>query len=302
MGALPACGVGTIEGNLSLEELEEQPFEFLDNVRPGEAFADGGASVLVPASGVGVVAVVLHEDGHAEILRVETLSDGQVVRYFDSYEFHEVEATKEEAAEIGEKASHPECNQGAYSLLGFKWTKKMRWRANLGTRPSYLSATAVRTALRRAVSNITQSVNPCGLSDQVSASAEYLGTTSRKAQVTSAGACGANDGVNVMSFGALPSGVLAVTCTYYDSSRRAMNSDIKFNRAVSWYPASKPSVCHNRFSIRAVGAHECGHAFGLGHVSESKYPLMTMSTNVGPCNNSAASLGLGDVRGLRRLY
>lgn len=296
------CGVGDISGELSLAELEEQPFQILEGVHPGEVFSDGTASVVVPESGTGLVASVLHDDGHAEILRVESLSDGRVVRYFDSSEFHEVAPDKEDAVEGAEKAYHPECHAGAYSLMGYKWTKKLRWRANLGSRPSNLGWDATRKALRRAISNITASRNPCGMADYVSARQEYLGGTSRNAQVSSAGVCNGNDGVNVMSFGALPSGVLAITCTYFDYSRRAMNSDIKFNKGVSWYPAARPATCHNRFSLRAVATHESGHAFGLGHVSESLFPWMTMSTNIGPCNNSAASLGRGDVVGLRKLY
>ncbi len=296
------CGVGDITGELSLEELEEQPFETLDGVHPGDVFADGTAAVVVPEAGTGLVASVLHDDGHAEILRVESLADGRVVRYFDSYEFHEVAADKEDLAESADKATHPECKAGAYSLMGYKWTKKLRWRANLGSRPANLGWDAVRKALRRSITNITASRNPCGMADYVSARQEYLGTTGRHAQVNSSGVCGGNDGVNVMSFGALPNGVLAITCTYFDYSRRAMNSDIKFNKGVSWYPAARPSVCHNRFSLRAVATHEFGHAYGLGHVAESLFPWMTMSTNIGPCNNSAASLGRGDVKGLRALY
>jgi hypothetical protein len=120
--------------------------------------------------------------------------------------------------------------------------------------------------------------------------------------VSKTGICTSNDGVSVADFGALPTGTLAVACTYY-SGGRAVASDIRFNKGYRWYAGSKPPAdCSNRFSLRAVATHERGHTFGLGHVSDRAYPFLTMSTSIGPCTNSASSLGLGDIKGLRALY
>jgi hypothetical protein len=66
--------------------------------------------------------------------------------------------------------------------------------------------------------------------------------------------------------------------------------------------AAVPPSCTNRFGVQAVGTHELGRVFGLGHVSESAHPHLTMSTAVTACSNAAVSLGLGDVRALRQLY
>ncbi|WNG57848.1 hypothetical protein F0U59_26140 [Archangium gephyra] len=58
--------------------------------------------------------------------------------------------------------------------------------------------------------------------------------------------------------------------------------------------------CSNRFGLEAVMTHERGHTFGLGHVAAGS-PL-TMRPGIAPCDGSAATLGLGDVRGLRQRY
>ena len=54
---------------------------------------------------------------------------------------------------------------------------------------------------------------------------------------------------------------------------------------------------------QGVQTHEYGHAFGMGHVSEADHGNLTMSTNInGAWSNFEASLGRGDVLGLRSLY
>jgi len=274
--------------------VEEQPWELLSGVGPGDTVVVDGVEAVVPEPGTGVATNILHDDGTAAELRLETTDDGQVMRFFDGEVVHHTD-------DIIASGS-PECTVGAYSTMGYRWTKKLRWRLSFGSIPSGYNRSDVLGAFRRANTNITHQHNHCGYSDQVSATAEYLGSTSRLAGISSRGSCVSNDGQNVVSFGSLPSGTLAVTCTWY-SGGRALSSDMKVNRGYAWYTGSAPPAgCSRRFSLRAVATHERGHTFGLGHVSESRYPYMTMSTAVAPCTSSASSLGWGDIRGLRRLY
>ena len=55
--------------------------------------------------------------------------------------------------------------------------------------------------------------------------------------------------------------------------------------------------------MEALVTHEVGHAYGLGHVGEANHGRQTMSTFIdGLCENQEATLGRGDVLGLRDLY
>ena len=59
----------------------------------------------------------------------------------------------------------------------------------------------------------------------------------------------------------------------------------------------------DKLSLEATMTHEAGHVFGLGHIGERRHGRLTMSPFLnGPCENSEATLGLGDVRGLEALY
>ena len=197
-------------------------------------------------------------------------------------------------------ASPRPCNDTKYNLQGPKWTSTLKWRFKSSTTPSYLTASAVVTVLKRGFSNITGERNDCGRTDHVSATQSYLGTTSHGIGVTSDGHCGASDGANTVGFGALPSGVLAITCVRSIASR-IVESDIRFSNRVTW--ALSLTSCSNDVMLEAVTTHEVGHAFGLSHVSESTHGRLTMSTYIdGLCENQESTLGNGDMKGLEALY
>lgn len=194
------------------------------------------------------------------------------------------------------------CDDRAYTLLGGRWNEPLGWLYQSSSTPSSLGSSAVLTVLKRSFDNITGARNDCGLADTVSATSSYLGATGFAPSVTKRGRCAARDGHSVVGFGPLPSGILAVTCVRSNGTGRMTEADIRVNSNIDW--ALSVSTC-SFFEelLEPTMTHEIGHAYGLGHVSESKHGRLTMSTTSdGPCSNAESTLGLGDVRGLRHLY
>lgn len=300
--ALAACDTTVgIDGEVSDEDLADdpgagegeiatEPVERPD-LAPGGLAVRGAAETIVPAAGELVLAEALLEDGSAELLVLETDGDGRVWEY----QTQSVDGSSGEPVPLALGA----CSDGAYSFLPWRWSSTFRWRFYAASTPSYLSASGVESALRNATDAVTHSRNDCGLADRVGASHQYLGRAS--APVSSGGPCGGRNGVSNVGFGDLRAGVLAVTCTYA-SGGRAVESDLRFNRAYRWY-THEPAGCSRAWSIAGVAVHERGHTFGLGHAApQSAHASLTMSPGIAPCTSADATLGLGDVRGLRVKY
>jgi hypothetical protein len=194
------------------------------------------------------------------------------------------------------------CSDPAYSLLGGKWKQTLNWHYQASSTPDGMNGANVLRVIKRSFNNITGARNDCGLADTVSATSSYEGVTTSKPNVTKRARCGARDGMNVVGFGPLPLGILAVTCIHYGNNNGITEADIRISSNYHW--ALTVATCHFwQELLEPTMTHEIGHAFGLAHVSESKHGRLTMSTTSdGPCSNAETTLGLGDVRGLRHLY
>ena len=141
--------------------------------------------------------------------------------------------------------------------------------------------------------------------DRVPAELTYLGDTDLVANID--GNTCDFDGSNVVSFGDLPGGTLATTCTWSVSNPSGYNevreSDIKVNRAdFKWTTNPRPRSCRNKYDMQSVMTHEWGHTFGLGHVSEEAHGKLTMSPLIQTCQKSERTLGKGGVLGLDNKY
>lgn len=192
------------------------------------------------------------------------------------------------------------CQDKGHNAGSERWTGTFEWSFSVGTTPDGLDKVAARRAITRGIGNITGAHNDCGRADHVSATAAYLGTTARRANVTSDPACGPRDRHNVVDFGRLPSGIPAATC-WWIINDHIVEADIRFNKHAPWTIGL--AGCVSRLMLEAVATHEAGHAFGLRHVSEANHPHLTMSPVLdGICENSESTLGLGDMLGLEAKY
>lgn len=187
------------------------------------------------------------------------------------------------------------CNDNAYKLLGAaQQGGSYAWSFHAASTPSYLNKSSVLNVLQKSFSNITNASNDCGLADTVDATHNYLGTTSTRAK------CGSRDSRNIIGFRQLEYGVLAVTC-YWTSGGRIVEADMQITTRETW--ALSVASCSNDMMLEATITHEAGHVYGMDHVSERRHGRLTMSPfSDGPCDNSEASLGWGDIRGLGALY
>jgi hypothetical protein len=281
-GCYGGSGADTDDGSLQIRS----------DLYAGDLVDQDGVRVIVPEPGSGIFAEVIALDGSMSTLNLETTLDGIVVE-------HVVGPVDDLPPLIS--ASPPACSDAAYNLASYRWNEVLHWRFKASTTPDYLDATAVEEAVRKGTTNITTSYNSCGLADEVSATQHYDGQTSVGPNILSDATCGTGDGLNVVAFGSLPDAVLGVACTWYLGGV-AVEADIRLNRGDHPWYTSKPSTCSNRYDIQSVMTHERGHSFGLAHVSESAHANLTMSQALGPCDNSARTLGLGDVKALRQKY
>lgn len=266
---------------------------------------DGAAASVLPAPGRSVYVEAMTISG-AQELTITRAKDGTVEL---GKVGNESQALEPESSEFTVLAANNECSDSAYTKAGHRVQGTLRYSFNRGTTPRGVGGSiAAERAIRGATGNITQTRNRCRLGDRVSAKADYMGNTSKLAQIDNSGWCARDDGKSIVSFGKMPySYALAVTCVWSLPQRgydKVTSSDLKINTYRKlWTTDPGSSSCRNRFDIASVATHEFGHTFGLNHVSERNHPNLTMSTQSnGTCQATERTLGRGDVIGLGRIY
>jgi hypothetical protein len=269
----------------------------------GASLTVAGIRIEPPPPGYGVAVTAITTSGVGLQLVVGTDLTG-VTRVLDD------RTLAAPAAVDGIVAGPDACNDGKHAFPRegrFRWTRAWAWRFRATSTPDGMSKVAVEAHLRAAVRSITNARNDCGIPDRVSARAIYLGRTLRKPAVRRDMTCGRTDGRNVVGFGDLPQQVAGVTCAWFSFPSHgvgeAIEADVLLRRGQRW--ALRRRTCSradNEVILRSVATHEFGHVFGLAHVRESTHGELTMSDSIGPCDDSAFTLGKGDIAGLERLY
>ena len=262
-------------------------------LRPGETYRADGLAVVVPQPGHGAWAVALDVHGARRWIGVQTAADGSVT-------VHRSGLPSAPASSPGAVPASA-CSDGGYDLFSSSWDTMFKWRFNVSSTPSGLSQDDTTTALRDAVTNITHADNDCGLSDKVSATSNYEGSTTKLANVGTDSSCKSSDGTSVVAFGDLASTDLGITC-WWSSGNDIQEADFKLNKIEFTWTIDIGSKCQVKYVVEDVATHEFGHVFGLDSVSEILHPSLTMSLVMLPCQRAETTLGLGDILGLEALY
>lgn len=271
----------------------------------GRPIVDGVVGAVLPSPGNGVYVEALTPRGVQE-LEIRHLRNGSI-------ELDHVGDDSEQASEGGKTTSLAtvrapgECGDSAYQSNDQRVAEGLRYRINWKTTPAEISRVSAIAAIRKAGSNVANTVNGCRLGDRVPAGLAYEGFSATYASVSATGGCTRNDRISVVSFGRVRSGVLAITCNYFTLNpgfNNVVTSDIKVNSVnFRWTTSPRAKSCRKAYDLQAVLTHERGHTFGMGHVLERPHRNLTMSPTInGPCQGSERSLGRGDVLGLDSKY
>jgi hypothetical protein len=271
----------------------------------GRTIASGSARVTVPGRGSGVSARDGGTGGESTLV-VLTAPDGTVTITHQTPERHEDGGVAGGGAATATTAAATAaaCRDGSYASMGYKFTGRYDWYLNSSGTPGYLRATSLGT-IKTATADVTRGSNKCGLSRKPKLTQRFVGGTTRRPQITSAGTCTSKgDGVSTTGWMYLPK-VLAYTCSYYKWNGKAWvvsESDMALSTAFKWFTAGVPRGCRYTFDLRGVVVHERGHTFGLGHVDNRTHGSLTMSPYSAPCTTANRALGYGDYRGLSQMY
>ncbi len=184
------------------------------------------------------------------------------------------------------------CSATAYTKLGFRWANTVEWSYNPNNQK--VSGAA---AIGAGADAWTGTTSACGRTVKSTADDTPLGSRKRAMGVTATGGCGASDGSNMIGWGSLRSGTLAVTCVW-SRSGVAVEVDQRYSTSVDWSAASTCSG--KRFDLRGVATHEWGHAYGLGHTAATSGLVMKPASTT--CETGQRTLGLGDLIGIDALY
>lgn len=265
----------------------------------GQVIVDNGVGSIVPDPGEGVhvegigpagvqeLGIERHRDGTLELMSVGDESGG----------------TWKPSAVAGPAP----CSDRAFADQDTRLESDLPWYFKRSSTPGEVTRDDAEKAIRRAGTNVISARNECGLEDNVPVGLPYQGNTDSAADMDADGICTGNDGMSEVSFGWLPDPRLAQECKSYvingSGYDRVRTSDIKINkRNFEWTTRPEARSCRGSHDLQGVMTHERGHTFGLGHVSEKDHGKLTMSPNIGPCQQSERTLGRGDVLGLNGKY
>lgn len=282
------------EGELTIDQLPSDLVTDECNL-VGRIVVHGDVGVAIPSPGEGVaVSPLASGDSDHQGFSLKVAADGK----FD----YALEGQSSSSASA--RATSAACSDGTFALNDYEMLNTYNWYVGDGAMPAAQSQSDAATLFADAINNITAGYNDCGIADTIDAYSDYIGTTTYESDINSSSQCTTRDGQSTWDAGDLANGHLAINCTWTTTggsgTTYAIESDVRYNTTDYDFTKNPTSTCNNQWDLRAVGTHEAGHAYGLGHAPLS--PDLTMNEAIAPCSTAYRTLGLGDMKGLEFIY
>ncbi|MGH2747028.1 MAG: hypothetical protein ACRDKB_03760 [Actinomycetota bacterium] len=185
-----------------------------------------------------------------------------------------------------------DCNDPTFRPLGVLWDADdmpVKWRFNIRTAPEKLKDRLTIRSARRAHRVWPRAKTNCNNPDANEFRFWFTGLIRKHVKF---------DGVNIVEFGGLGSGALAVNYTWYRGTK-ITEVDLRLNRYdypwTNWIRGGRWS-----YQVMNVVTHELGHQLGLDDLSEP-HGALTMYGRIGKGEISKITLGRGDLKGAATL-
>lgn len=194
-------------------------------------------------------------------------------------------------AETTSSAGIDECTDPAFTPTGPRWYAgdlPVTWRFRRGSVPEGVGRFRTQYKLQNAHQVWSRAKTLCKSKDDVSMEFSFAGPSAKKAGY---------DDVNLVDFGPLGGGALAMNYTWYQGGH-ILEVDLRLNRDdYRW--TNRPGG-KNRYQVANVAAHEIGHQLGLDDLTDP-HGALTMFGRMGKGEMSNTTLGRGDLRGAAAL-